>query len=220
MGEPRLGRGVRQGWLFQAPGCLARGSSSSPSGLGSTGALPPGSGGTLRCLRAQSRPGGHGELSPVQDKPLAPVTPGCLVTSHHPPHALQAGLGPDPPDACQMPPLSGPRAGRPPAGLSVLIPRVSTAPEAPVALCGLPRGPESHRWACRPLGTPHKPLGPVAARVLIQRDPEAGSSGSHLSLDQVLTAEPSLCSIHRRRINWCAVNLFSLKRDFHTGENF
>lgn len=68
---------------------------------------------------------------------------------------------------------------------------------------------------------PHRPLGPAAACVVFaQRDPEAGSSGSHLPLDQVLTEEPSLCSIYRHRINWCAVNLFFLKRDFHTGENF
>lgn len=64
-------------------------------------------------------------------------------------------------------------------------------------------------------------LGPAAACLnFAQEDPEAGSSGSHLPLDQVLTEEPSLSSIYRHRINWCAVNLFFLKRDFHTGENF
>lgn len=63
--------------------------------------------------------------------------------------------------------------------------------------------------------------GPGAAPlfVLSCRRPGSRSSGSHLPLDQVLI-EPSLCSIYRHGINWCAVNLFFLKRDFYTGENF
>lgn len=82
---------------------------------------------------------------------------------------------------------------------------------------------DAHSWQAdlpSPPAVPHRLLGPAAACIIVQGDPEARSSGSHLPLDQLLTEEPSLCSIYRHRINWCAVNLFFLKRDFHTGENF
>lgn len=55
--------------------------------------------------------------------------------------------------------------------------------------------------------------------VLAQGDLQLGQ-WQRLSLHQVLTEEPALCSIYRRRINWCVVNLFFLKRDLHTGESF
>lgn len=94
-----------------------------------------------------------------------------------------------------------------------------TAPETLVS-----SAPDSYSLGSvlTPAHSPQRPPSPssILCCIIAQSDWVDGSRGSHLPLDQVLTEELSLCSIYRRGINRCAVNLFFLKRDFTTGENF
>lgn len=119
------------------------------------------------------------------------------------------------PQACGHLPSPVPRKGGLPCSPAPMA--GSTVPYSDSSLCLPLPGHRWPRWGC-----PVPLIGPWALPLLVleQGEPEAGSSGSYLSPHQVLMEEPSLCSIYRHGINWCAVNLFFLKRDFHTGESF